>query len=292
MVKIAGFQGGGPMKPIKVGGKQGKMGLGVIVALLTICLLSPGPTPALAGNSATNLAIGASIIGVIGSAALAYGIYENLPENQGKPRYFDGEFYTGAFGGASLLQDADWSFSGLPTAKNVAYTPGVVGGLKFGYFTHSYPWFGAELETNFTRQDVYLQTVALSQPLLGATQANLQKQSFYLWTNAIHFMARYGFFPDQEVPFGRLQPYVGIGPGFVVVYGRDDSAKNFSLEVQAGLRYMMLKNVSAFLEYKFSKQWNIEMEDQVLYTANFYARRTATLDVDSHKIVIGVACHF
>lgn len=280
------------MTGIRADERKGKMGLGLIIVLLTACLLTPGPTPALAGNSATNLAIGASIIGVLGTAAIAYGIWENLPQNQGKPRYLNGEFYAGGFMGGSLLQENDWQFKGLFTAKNIDYTPGVVGGLKIGYFTHTYPWFGLEYETNFTRQDVDFQFLRLSNPVGGSFKAYLKEQGFYIWTNAIKFMARYGFFPDQEVPFGRLQPYVGIGPGFVVVYAPDDSAKNFSLEVQAGLRYMMLKNVSAFVEYKFSKQWDIELESQVIFRGNDFFRSTVTFDVDNHKIVLGVAYHF
>ena len=61
----------------------------------------------------------------------------------------------------------------------------------------------------------------------------------------------------------------------------------------AGLRYMMLKNVSAFVEYKFSHQWNVELESHVLVTpAGTEQRGTATFNYDSHRIVVGVAYHF
>jgi opacity protein-like surface antigen len=64
------------------------------------------------------------------------------------------------------------------------------------------------------------------------------------------------------------------------------------LEVEAGVRYMMLKNVAAFLEYKFSQQWNVELESQTVYTNAVSVTRTATFDVTSHRIVLGVDYHF
>jgi opacity protein-like surface antigen len=106
---------------------------------------------------------------------------------------------------------------------------------------------------------------------------------------AFHFVGRYGFLPDQEVPFGRLQPYVGIGPGLVVLYAEADSAKNFGLELEAGLRYMFTKHLGGFVEYKFSKQWGVELESQQLVSLPAV---TTEFDFARHQVVAGLAYHF
>src|SRR4030065_1530762 len=99
---------------------------------------------------------------------------------------------------------------------------------------------------------------------------------------ALGMVGRYVFLADQEVAFGRLQPYVGIGPGLVVLYAEADSAKNFGLEGEAGLRYMFTKHLGGFLEYKFSKQWAVELESQQL--TNLPAS-IAEFSFDRHQVV-------
>jgi len=132
--------------------------------------------------------------------------------------------------------------------------------------------------------------VSLNPPVAGRIPAGrVTSQSLLVWTMALHLVGRYGFLPDQEVPFGRLQPYVGIGPGLVVLYAEADSAKNFGLELEAGLRYMFTKHLGGFVEYKFSKQWAVELESQSL--VNLPAS-TATFDFARHQVVAGLAYHF
>ena len=81
------------------------------------------------------------------------------------------------------------------------------------------------------------------------------------------FMFHYGFMRDSEVPSGRINPYLGIGPAIVFTTMRGslpfttatrfgaivdrprsgdfgDSATNVALVVEPGVRFMVLRNVS------------------------------------------------
>ncbi|MDP1761131.1 MAG: hypothetical protein Q8L43_02820, partial [Deltaproteobacteria bacterium] len=75
-----------------------KWGLGFVILLLTLAFLMPAPTPVMALN--TNLAIGCTILGLLATPMIAYGVYENLPSRRGQERLLNGEFYAGGFLGA------------------------------------------------------------------------------------------------------------------------------------------------------------------------------------------------
>jgi hypothetical protein len=49
-----------------------------------------------------------------------------------------------------------------------------------------------------------------------------------MFTLAFMFAARYGFLPDSEVPFGRLQPYIAVGPALFVSSQSPSFSSNFS----------------------------------------------------------------
>ncbi|MEW6658102.1 MAG: outer membrane beta-barrel protein [Thermodesulfobacteriota bacterium] len=223
---------------------------------------------------------------------------KGYPENLGL-----GEWYLAGYTGLSYLPPADWAMSqdfgsnyGLRTAKNVVYQPGILGGIKFGRYFDSYPWFGVEVETTFSRNNIRGNQGRISPPVPGGPANALGGADwFMIWDTQINLLARCGFLKDKEIPFGRLQPYMGIGPGFEVIYARKDSAKNLAIEAQAGVRYMCTQNIGIFVEYKFSYQFDVEYANFLIAKRSDLGPQnggTMVFDVPHHRFIVGVSYHF
>jgi opacity protein-like surface antigen len=236
------------------------------------------------------MVIGFTAGGVFLASVAAYAIW--LSRSEGKVDWSPrgpGGFFLGGYAGASFVSDNNWEIKlGRSTVnKIVSLQPGPVGGAKLGYFCHKFPYLGIETEVSYIRQYVDNQNIRF-----GNTRASF-REAFDNVSFVFRFLARYGFLPDQEVPFGRLQPYVGIGPGLEILSGDDDTAKNFALDVSAGLRYMWLKNFSTFVEYKFSHQIAVEINPKIFHlTGGRTAPGSYTFDYDRHMVVVGAAYHF
>jgi opacity protein-like surface antigen len=283
----------------------------IVIVLISICLI---PGPALANELGTKLEL--TVVPAASLAVLGLGGYwywkNRLSYPSDKPGKLGyrgpGEFYYGGFAGVSLVNSANWSFEPIqgPTgvtlhtaAKNVKTDPGPVGGVKVGYFFDSIPYLGLEGEGsiashNRPREQVTVKPAISNAPVFTEGSTNL------IWTMALHIVGRYGFLPDKEVPFGRLQPYVGIGPGVGVLYFQNDSCKNFGLDTEVGVRYYFTKNIAALIEFKYIKQWDVQLGVQHLTSGgqrfisgnDFQEGKSVHFDFDNQKIVVGMEYHF
>jgi hypothetical protein len=148
----------------------------------------------------------------------------------------------------TVTQGAAWSFAGSFPGR--FDNPFFTGGLKLGLWfdrtgiTGGYAWpdwmkyFGFYLDlsyhnVNMRRQnvpfrfngefrDIFTDSLipgeSVDQYLETAspTFQNAFSSRGRMFTLGFMFAARMGFYPDSEVPFGRLQPYVAVGPALFV----------------------------------------------------------------------------
>ncbi|MDO9530857.1 MAG: hypothetical protein Q7O12_01835 [Deltaproteobacteria bacterium] len=155
------------------------------------------------------------------------------------------------------------------TLSGVGIQPGVIGGAIIGYdFVNTgfgaYAWpdwmkyFSFAMDITYNKLNIRGgQTVdATFQNLSGTIDLadlglsrNMSLKGYEVaWT--FLFMAHYGFLKDSEVPSGRINPYIGVGPallwsGFENPWGNGGaSAMNVALVVEPGIRWVCLPNVS------------------------------------------------
>ena len=171
--------------------------------------------------------------------------------------------WVGAEIGGNFPLNSDIKIGGVDVG-NTAINASVIGGATIGYdFVNAgfgaYAWpdwmkyFSFAMDITYNRLDVSAGGRGLARFLPGGSRLEGHALA---WT--FLFMGHYGFFPDSEVPSGRVVPYLGVGPA-VVWSGVDagsfgvgsGSATNIALVVEPGIRWMCLKNVSIDTAMRF-----------------------------------------
>jgi hypothetical protein len=148
-------------------------------------------------------------------------------------------------------------------------SPSVIGGATIGYdFVNSgfgaYAWpdwmkyFSFAMDITYNKLTIRggqtwdAAIWSLNQPVVpaGTSPAGAMTLKGYEFAWTFLFMAHYGFLPDSEVPSGRINPYIGVGPAILwsgfdnPVGGGSANAMNVALVVEPGIRWMALSNVS------------------------------------------------
>ncbi len=245
------------------------------------------------------------------------------------------EMYVEAYLGGVFPSSQSFSYSATPTnfyTYNVnapgKYDPAVIGGLKLGtwfvkegFLGFNYPdwmkYLGFFLDFSYHRLNLRRQQATYSEVFAGLANTGQLNYSAdgSIATLAFMFAGRYGFFPDSEVPFGRLQPYVAVGPALCFISQRprfsfstfsgpfltddeDLSSKTntaVALAVEAGLRYMALKNVSIDASFKYryaatSFDYTVNPGGNGFFVATHDIKMDSTLQLFSFQL--GAAYHF
>jgi len=176
-------------------------------------------------------------------------------------------------------------------------------GARVGYFFESYPAFGVALEffhfkmlAETKESKLFTGTwngaaINTVQPVNSVVQRfDISHGVNYLTVDALF---RNAMFVDQDrFPRGRVQAYVGIGPGAVITHpeNRVEGANNneefelggFGFQTFVGLKLLLLKHLGLFGEYKFSHS-SLRVD---LSTGH------AKVDENTHHAVFGVTVPF
>ncbi len=204
------------------------------------------------------------------------------------PTQVSAEYFIDVYGGVASTASADVSVSVVErTGRTICVFPigcfretkthkatqkvdfdssFTIGG-RLGYWAESYPWLGGAIDGSSFQADGDNVEISVStvSPLL---------------------MVRWPFLlTSPEIPKGRLQPYVGVGPAFVsadmsadfrptVPSKVDHTSQGVGLDVRAGLAWQFHPHVAIFGEYRFtsvSLNWNIRIEEYTLTTNHVLA---------------------
>ena len=172
---------------------------------------------------------------------------------------------------SGVAQSAMWvgaelggNFPMSPTAKTsgrdvggVIFNGTVIGGAAIGYdFVNSgvgaYAWPDwmkyFSIATDITYNPLRVHTI-------GGNEVRFTTVKGYCVAWTFLLMAHYGLFPDSEVPGGRVNPYIGVGPAIVWsglnIRQSNGNSTNIALVVEPGIRWMVLKNVSVDTSFRY-----------------------------------------
>lgn len=247
-----------------------------------------------------------------------------------------GEMYVEAYMGGVQAGNSDSRLIiGRPEAGDVLrilthggkIDPAVIGGLKLGtwfvkegFLGYNYPdwmkYLGFYLDFSYHRLNYQHDAITVYRTnLIGAPLPGSQgffKSEGNAATLAFMLAGRYGFFPDEGIPFGRLQPYLAIGPALLFtsqepnvfatgpnvpgpnykISPGSDSDAAICLAVETGVRWMAIKNVSIDISFKYryaepSFSYNFA-DSQTGFRHNFRFQPTYHL----YSGQVGVAYHF
>jgi opacity protein-like surface antigen len=194
-------------------------------------------------------------------------------------------------GGNFNAANVDASLGRLSNSENAFIRPSVIGGATIGYdFVNSgfgaanFPswmqYFSVALDFTYNRLAVYG---------IGWDRVNVLAPSSRLngweavWTFLV--MAHYGFLKDSEVPTGRINPYIGVGPAAVLtgiegtfnvrssrMYNSrfGDTQTNVALVVEPGIRWMCFKNVSVDTAFRYRYSVPTWSDDIATIKANLH----------------------
>jgi opacity protein-like surface antigen len=167
----------------------------------------------------------------------------------------------------------------------IEFEDGVTIGIRGGYWLAPVPWLGFAFDLSYFDADE-----DASEPV-----------KFDVFPISGLLMLRYPLLTGSNYPRGRLQPYVGVGPGAFVTTAKielkklagapenfNDTNVDVGLDARAGVNFNVVKFFAVFGEYRFTHFKPSDFKEDI-------ADVPIELETDqwnTHHFVVGVGLHF
>jgi hypothetical protein len=166
----------------------------------------------------------------------------------GLARPASAEWFLDAYGGASITADADVTVrNGTTVDDKVKFDTEAMGGGRLGYWLEGLPWLGVAGDVSY---------------FAPAGQGDTAETRLEVVPMSPLVMFRLPLLGSADFPKGRLQPYVGGGPGFfltsvkVDVPGLGEQSTDWQFEVgadaRAGITFMITPAFGTFVEGRYT----------------------------------------
>ncbi|MGQ0666557.1 MAG: outer membrane protein [Nitrospiraceae bacterium] len=213
----------------------------------------------------------------------------------GVPTLVSAEPFVSLYGGAAMPQPAtvtttvDQS-SGLFSSgrqftgsRQADFSSSFTVGGRIGYWIDRAPWFGIAFDLSYFPAHA------------SVAQIDVIPFSFLV-------MSRVPLLTSEQFPKGRVRPYAGVGPSFVLANAStdfspavppvDETSKSVGLDVRAGLDWLFTPHLSLFAEYRFFyTKVKADSSCEFICFAPF-TTSTITTTLEVHTVSAGLSYHF
>ena len=195
------------------------------------------------------------------------------------------------------------SSAGRGTAREIDFDPALSGGIRVGRYFDSLPFLGVAVDAFVFYPYVAPQSVQLDGCFIvggcGTGQGGIGSYDLSATAVSVDLMLRAPLFKTPELPRGRVQPYVAVGPTLNLtevtprhtrLFRNHDADIDVSIgyKAAAGVAVEIYKSLAVFVEYRFNHvKVDADLSDSV-------STRSASFrtDLDSHSTLIGVSARW
>lgn len=210
------------------------------------------------------------------------------------------EWFADLFAGVSFTRDHDVKLNDSGVGRvtgEVEFDRSLAWGGRAGRYFDALPFLGLAVDFFRYDPDIAIQSVQL-RGCCGTGPGRAGRFDIQTTAISVDLMLRLPLLKSDDAPWGRLQPYVAVGPPLFITnitprttrdFRNHDGDTDLSIgyKLAGGVAFQVYKNLALFGEYRFTHvSPAVELRDANLN------RTTLRTDLDTHSVLIGLSARW